>query len=64
MLTKDKTHVRIPRKQWEELRRNPTFADVIELLEDQADLEEANKIEGKDMSLPQYLKKRGIRNRP
>lgn len=62
MLTKDQTYVRIPRKEWEKLRQIPTFAEVIELLEDQNDLQVAKRVNGKDISLKIYLKKRGIRN--
>lgn len=62
MLTKSKTNVRIPRREWERLKKNPSFGDLIELLEDRADLEAAKKARGKDMSLTHYLTKRGIRN--
>jgi len=63
MLTKTKKDVRIPRGQWEKLKKNPNFADMIELLEDQADLEAAKQVRGRDLSLDEYLKKRGIRSR-
>lgn len=62
MLTKNKTYVRIPRDEWEKLKKIPTFTDVIELLEDQADLENAKHINGKDKPLTEYLKKRGLRS--
>ncbi|GEM_PF-1607598 len=62
MLTKTKTSIRIPRKEWETLRENPLFGDLIELLEDRRDLEEAKKVKGKDISLDDYLVKRGIQN--
>ncbi len=62
MLTKDRSYVRIPRKEWEKLRSIPTFAEAIELLEDQTDLLAAKRINGKDISLKEYLKKRGIRS--
>lgn len=62
MLTKTKTHIRIPRKDWEKIKKNPAFSEAIELLEDVADLESAKEIRGKDLTLGQYLKKRGIRN--
>ncbi len=62
MLTKSKSEVRISRKEWERLRKNPNFTELIELLEDQADLEAAKRVRGKDMTLSQYLTKRGIRN--
>ena len=63
MLTKTKKDVRIPRREWDALKANPTFAELVELLEDQEDLEEAKSERGSDMTLSQYLKKRGIRNR-
>ena len=62
MLTKTKSEIRIPRKEWERLRKSPAFSELIELLEDQEDLEAAKRVRGKDMTLDQYLKKRGIRN--
>lgn len=62
MLTKTKTDVRIPRKEWEKMKKNPAFSEAIELLEDIADLEAAKHVRGKDMTLNQYLKKRGLRN--
>ncbi len=62
MLTKTKSFVRIPRKEWDKLKNNPNFTDLIELLEDRADLKTARGIQGEDLTLKQYLKKRGIRN--
>ncbi|MBI3006255.1 MAG: hypothetical protein HYY49_12690 [Ignavibacteriales bacterium] len=62
MLTKTRSKVQIPRREWEELRKNPVFADLIELLEDQHDLAAARKVTGKDVELNQYLKNRGIRS--
>ncbi|MBI4535185.1 MAG: hypothetical protein HY708_02830 [Ignavibacteriae bacterium] len=62
MLTKSRTHVRIPRREWERLRKNPQFNELVELLEDRADLETAKRVKGKDLSLNQYLAKRGIRS--
>ncbi len=62
MLTKSKNHVRIPRKDWERLKKNPQFSHLIELLEDRADLEAAKRLGGKEMTLNQYLTKRGVRN--
>ncbi len=62
MITKSKSDVRISRKNWgERLRRNPSFSELVELLEDQTDLEAAKK-RGKDLTLSQYLAKRGIQN--
>ncbi|HEX9829236.1 MAG TPA: hypothetical protein VGB10_03410 [Bacteroidota bacterium] len=60
MLTKTKSDVRIPRKEWEKMKANPAFSEAIELLEDIADLETATHTRGKDVTLKQYLKKRGI----
>lgn len=62
MITKSKSDVRISRKNWERLRKNPSFSELVELLEDQTDLEVAKKIRGKDLTLSQYLAKRGIQN--
>lgn len=62
MLTKTRTSIRIPRDEWERLRKNPSFRDLIELLEDDRDLRVARRVRGKDMTLAQYLKKRGIPN--
>ena len=63
MLTKTEKDVRIPRKEWDILKKNPGFAELIELLEDQEALENAKSEQGNDITLDQYLKKRGIRNR-
>jgi len=62
MLTKTKKDVRIHRRDWERLRKNPQFSELIELLEDRNDLQAAKRSRGKDLSLSQYLKQRGIRN--
>jgi hypothetical protein len=61
MISKTKTTVKIPREEWEKLRKNPSFSEAIELLEDVADLEAAKSIKGKDISLTNYLQKRGLR---
>lgn len=58
MLTKTKTAIHIPRKEWEKMKKNPAFSDAIELLEDIADLEAAKHVRGKDLTLDQYLAKR------
>jgi hypothetical protein len=63
MLTKTNKDVRIPNEQWDALKQNPSFAELIELLEDQEALEEAKSERGEDITLDGYLKKRGIRNR-
>jgi hypothetical protein len=62
MISKTKTTVKIPRNEWEKMKKNPSFSEAIELLEDVADLEEAKSVKGKDISLNQYLQKRGLRN--
>jgi hypothetical protein len=63
MLTKTSKDVRIPRAEWNRLKRNPSFSDLVELLEDRADLQAAKKVRGKSLTLSQYLEKRGIRDR-
>lgn len=62
MVTKTSTHVRISRKDWERLKKSPQFGDLIELLEDRADLEAAKKVRGKELTLDQYIAGRGVRN--
>ncbi len=62
MLTKNKKQVQIPRKDWDSMKQNPTFSEVIELLEDISDLEEAIKAKGKELTLEQYLSKRELSN--
>jgi hypothetical protein len=62
MITKTKNTVRISRKEWERMKKNPTLSEAVELLEDIADFEAAKRSHGKDMTLKQYLKKRGIRS--
>jgi hypothetical protein len=42
--------------------KNPGFAELIELLGDQEDLENAKSAPGKDITLTQYLKNRDIRD--
>ena len=58
-LKKTKTSVTI-RKDWERMKKNPSLAEAIELLEDISDLEEAKKVRGKSLTIEQYLKKRGL----
>jgi hypothetical protein len=62
MLIKTKKHVRIPREEWEEMKKNPAFSEAVELLEDIADMDKAKRMKGKDLTLKQYLKKRGLQN--
>lgn len=62
MITKNKKQVQIPRKDWDKMKENPTFSEVIELLEDISDLEEAKKVKGKGLTLEQYLSKRELSN--
>ncbi len=61
-LTKTKSYVKIKRKDWDKLKANPALSDVIELLEDISDLENAKTARGKSLSVQQYRKKRGISN--
>lgn len=63
MLTKTRTEVRIPRAEWDRLKKNPSFRDLVELLEDRDDLQAAKKVRGKSLTLTQCLEKRGIRDR-
>ncbi len=62
MLTKTKKQIQIPLKEWEKMKKNPAFSDVIELLEDISDLEKAKKVKGKDLTLEKYLKRRDLQN--
>ena len=62
MLTKTKKEILISRKDWEKLKTNPAFTDLIELLEDREDLLKSKSERGNDLTLAQYLSKRGIRN--
>lgn len=59
-LTKTKSHVKIARSDWEKMKKNPALGETIELLEDISDLEKAKKVQGRGISIEQYLKKRGI----
>jgi hypothetical protein len=63
MLTKTRTEVRIPLAEWNSLKKNPAFGDLVELLEDRDDLKAAKKVHGKSLTLNEYLEKRGIRDR-
>jgi len=62
MISKTKTGVKISRDEWEKMKKNPSFSEAIELLEDVADLEAAKTVKGKDILLTQYLQKSGLRN--
>jgi len=62
MITKTKKNIQIPREDWEKMKKNPTFSETLELLEDIVDFEKAKKMKGKNLSLEQYLKKRGLQN--
>lgn len=64
MLTQTKKFVRIPISEWKELKNNPSFYEFIDLLEDQKDLQKAKNIKGKDLTINQYLKKRGLQINP
>ncbi len=61
-LTKTKSHIKINRKDWEKMKTNPALSEAIELLEDISDLEKAKKIHGKNLTIQQYMKKRGLHN--
>jgi hypothetical protein len=58
MLTKSRTHIRIPRREWEKLRKNPQFNELVELLEDRADFEAARWVKGRITHLSQYRNRR------
>ncbi|MEW5799992.1 MAG: hypothetical protein AB1728_13410 [Bacteroidota bacterium] len=45
------------------MKRNPALSEAIELLEDMSDLEKAKSVKGKNITLDQYLAKRGLSNR-
>ncbi|MDP2036543.1 MAG: hypothetical protein Q8L04_04105 [Ignavibacteria bacterium] len=62
MITKTKTHVKIPREDWEKMKKNPALSDSIELMEDMVDYKVSKLVKGKDISLEQYLQKRGLPN--
>lgn len=47
MLIKTKRQIQIPLEEWEKMKKNPTFSDALELLEDISDLEKAKKVKGK-----------------
>jgi hypothetical protein len=57
---KTKDHVKIARREWERMKKNPALSEAIELLEDISDLEIAKKVHGKQLTVEQYRKKRGI----
>jgi hypothetical protein len=63
MLKRTKTEIRIPRSEWNRLKKNPSFVELVELLEDRDDLQSAKKVRGKSLTLSQYLEKRGIQDR-
>jgi hypothetical protein len=62
MLTKTQKEIRIPRKEWERSKKNPNFSELFELLEDREDPQAAKRRRGKDVTVAEFLKKRGIRN--
>lgn len=62
MIKKTKAGIRISREEWERMKNNPAFGEIVELLEDVADLESAKNAKGKDLTLEKYLEKRGLRN--
>lgn len=62
MLTKTKKQIQIPKDEWDKMKTNPAFCDVLELLEDISDLEKAKKVKGKDLTLNDYIAKRELQN--
>lgn len=62
MLTKTKKLIQIPREEWDKMKTNPAFSDVLELLEDISDLEKAKKVKGKDLTLDKYIAKRELQS--
>jgi hypothetical protein len=62
MIKKSKSAVRISRDDWEKMRKNPVLSETVEILEDISDLKSAKNKKGKDLTLEQYLKKRGLRD--
>lgn len=63
MITHSNEFVRIPVKEWKKLKESPVFFELIELLEDQRDLYDAKKVKGKDLSVAEYLRRRGVQNK-
>ena len=57
IIQKTKSHIKIARSDWENMKSNPVLCETIELLEDISDLEKAKKVQGKSISLEKYLKK-------
>jgi len=52
--------IRIPRREWDSLKANPSLGELIEIIEDKYDLEKAKLVKGNDIPLLEYLKKRGL----
>ena len=61
-LIKTKNHVTIARRDWEKMKTNPAVSEAIELLEDISDLEKAKKVRGRNVTIEQYKKRRGIQS--
>jgi hypothetical protein len=59
-IIKTKKQVKIQASDWEKLKKNPVMSETIELLEDISDLEKAKKVRGKNLTIEQYLRKRGL----
>ena len=59
-ISKTKKQVKIATSDWEKLKKNPVMSETIELLEDISDLEKAKKVRGKNLTIEQYLRKRGL----
>ena len=64
MITQSDEYVRIPIKEWKQLKESPVFSELIELLEDQRDLYDAKKVRGKDLSVEEYFRCRGVQHTP
>jgi len=59
-IIKTKKQIKFKTSDWEKLKKNPVMSETIELLEDISDLEKAKKVRGKNLTIEQYLRKRGL----
>ena len=60
MLQVSNNHVIIPLRFWNELKKNDYFRELIEVLEDSKDFEEAKKETTSFINLNDYMKKREL----
>ncbi len=60
MLQVSKDNVIIPLRFWNELKKNDYFRELIEVLEDSKDFEEAKKETTSFINLNDYMKKREL----